>query len=289
MSWRTVVITKTSKLDYSLGHLVVRDVENTTKIHISEISVLVVESTSVSVTAALLNELVKKKVTVIFCDEKHNPSFELTAYHGSHDCSLKLKRQIEWDSFTKQCVWTSIVAEKIRNQASVLEYYGIEQYKKLLEYIEEIEINDESNREGHAAKVYFNALFGKSFSRNNDCPINAALNYGYSLILSVFNREVISNGYSTQLGLFHDNMFNQYNLSCDLMEPFRPFVDLLIKEMNPQKFKKEEKIKILNLLNDELIIDERKQTMLNSIKVYCKSVFSAIEANDTALIRFVKK
>lgn len=289
MSWRTVVITKTSKLDYSLGHLVVRDVENTTKIHISEISVLVIESTSVSVTATLLNELVKKKVTVIFCDEKHNPSFELTAYHGSHDCSLKLKRQIEWDSFTKQCVWTSIVAEKIRNQAFVLEYYGIEQYKKLLEYIEEIEINDESNREGHSAKVYFNALFGKSFSRSNNCPINSALNYGYSLILSVFNREVISNGYSTQLGLFHDNMFNQYNLSCDLMEPFRPFVDLLVKEMNPQKFEREEKIKILNLLNDELIIDERKQTMLNSIKIYCKSVFSAIEANDTALIRFVKK
>ena len=73
------------------------------------------------------------------------------------------------------------------------------------------------------------------------------------------------------------------------MEPFRPFVDLLVKEMNPQKFEKEEKIKILNLLNDELIIDERKQTMLNSIKIYCKSVFSAIEANDTALIRFVKK
>ncbi|MEE1124526.1 MAG: type II CRISPR-associated endonuclease Cas1 [Acutalibacteraceae bacterium] len=289
MSWRTVVITKTSKLDYSLGHLVVRDVENTTKIHISEISVLLIESTSVSVTATLLNELVKKKVTVIFCDEKHSPSFELTAYHGSHDCSLKLKRQIEWDSFTKQCVWTSIVAEKIRNQAFVLEYYGIEQYKKLLEYIEEIEINDESNREGHSAKVYFNALFGKSFSRSNNCPINSALNYGYSLILSVFNREVISNGYLTQLGLFHDNMFNQYNLSCDLMEPFRPFVDLLVKEMNPQKFEREEKIKILNLLNDELIIDERKQTMLNSIKIYCKSVFSAIEANDTALIRFVKK
>lgn len=289
MSWRTVVITKTSKLDYSLGHLVVRDVENTTKIHISEISVLLIESTSVSVTATLLNELVKKKVTVIFCDEKHSPSFELTAYHGSHDCSLKLKMQIEWDSFTKQCVWTSIVAEKIRNQAFVLEYYGIEQYKKLLEYIEEIEINDESNREGHSAKVYFNALFGKSFSRSNNCPINSALNYGYSLILSVFNREVISNGYLTQLGLFHDNMFNQYNLSCDLMEPFRPFVDLLVKEMNPQKFEREEKIKILNLLNDELIIDERKQTMLNSIKIYCKSVFSAIEANDTALIRFVKK
>lgn len=92
MSWRTVVITKTSKLDYSMGHLVVRDVESTVKVHISEISVLVIESTAVSVTAALLCELIKKKVKVIFCDEKHNPLSELTPYYGSHDCSLKIKK-----------------------------------------------------------------------------------------------------------------------------------------------------------------------------------------------------
>ena len=97
MSWRTVVITKTAKLDYSLGYMVVRDVENTSKIHISEISVLIIESTSVSLTAYLLNELIKSKVKVIFCDEKRNPSFEINAYYGSHDCSLKVKRQIGWD------------------------------------------------------------------------------------------------------------------------------------------------------------------------------------------------
>ena len=124
-------------------------------------------------------------------------------------------------------------------------------------YIDELELNDKSNREGHAAKVYFNALFGKSFSRNDECPINAALNYGYSIVLSVFNREITANGYLTQLGLFHDNMFNQYNLSCDLMEPFRPFVDISVKDMNPQKFEKEEKISIFNLLNDEFKIDGR--------------------------------
>ena len=76
-------------------------------------------------------------------------------------------------------------------------------------------------------------------SENHSCPINAALNYGYSIVLSVFNREITANGYLTQLGLFHDNMFNQYNLSCDLMEPFRPFVDIAVKDMNPHKFEKE--------------------------------------------------
>ncbi len=286
MSWRTVVITKTAKLDYSMGYMVVRDVESTAKIHISEISVLVVESTAVSVTAALLNELINKKVKVIFCDDKHNPSFELTPYYGSHDCSLKLKRQISWNKTVKQFVWTQIVVEKIKNQAAVLDYYKLEQSSQLMEYIEEIELNDKTNREGHAAKVYFNALFGKGFSRSDDCPVNAALNYGYSIILSIFNREVAASGYLTQLGLFHDNMFNQYNLSCDLMEPFRPFVDLTVREMNPMKFDKEEKLQIYAMLSEEIRIDGRTQTFINAIKIYCKSIFAAIEENDISLIRF---
>lgn len=286
MSWRTVVITKTAKLDYSMGYMVVRDVESTAKIHISEISVLVVESTAVSVTAALLNELINKKVKVIFCDDKHNPSFELTPYYGSHDCSLKLKRQISWNKTVKQFVWTQIVVEKIKNQAAVLDYYKLEQSSQLMEYIEEIELNDKTNREGHAAKVYFNALFGKGFSRSDDCPVNAALNFGYSIILSIFNREVAASGYLTQLGLFHDNMFNQYNLSCDLMEPFRPFVDLTVREMNPMKFDKEEKLQIYAMLSEEIRIDGRTQTFINAIKIYCKSIFAAIEENDISLIRF---
>lgn len=286
MSWRTVVITKTAKLDYSMGYMVVRDVESTAKIHISEISVLVVESTAVSITAALLNELINKKVKVMFCDDKHNPSFELTPYYGSHDCSLKLKRQISWNKTVKQFVWTQIVVEKIKNQAAVLDYYKLEQSSQLMEYIEEIELNDKTNREGHAAKVYFNALFGKGFSRSDDCPVNAALNYGYSIILSIFNREVAASGYLTQLGLFHDNMFNQYNLSCDLMEPFRPFVDLTVREMNPMKFDKEEKLQIYAMLSEEIRIDGRTQTFINAIKIYCKSIFAAIEENDISLIRF---
>lgn len=286
MSWRTVVITKTAKLDYSMGYMVVRDVESTAKIHISEISVLIVESTAVSVTAALLNELINKKVKVLFCDDKHNPSFELTPYYGSHDCSFKLKRQISWNKTVKQFVWTQIVVEKIKNQAAVLDYYKLEQSSQLMEYIEEIELNDKTNREGHAAKVYFNALFGKGFSRSDDCPVNAALNFGYSIILSIFNREVAASGYLTQLGLFLDNMFNQYNLSCDLMEPFRPFVDLTVREMNPMKFDKEEKLQIYAMLSEEIRIDGRTQTFINAIKIYCKSIFAAIEENDISLIRF---
>ena len=93
----------------------------------------------------------------------------------------------------------------------------------------------DTNREGHAVKVYFNALFGNGFSRTLDCFENAALNYGYSILLSCFTREIVCNGYLTLIGLFHDSQDNPFNLASDLMEPFRPIVDRIVLKMELNK------------------------------------------------------
>ena len=127
MSWRIVVISNSAKLDYKLDYMVIRQAE-ITKIHLSEISVLMVESTAVSLTAALLNELMKRKIKVIFCDEKRNPSCELVNYYGSHDTSNKVRKQIAWKPNTKEAVWTEIVSEKIRKQKDLLELLGKEEF-----------------------------------------------------------------------------------------------------------------------------------------------------------------
>ena len=185
MSWRTIVITKRAKLDLQLGFMVVRG-EHTTKVALNEIAVVLIESTAVSLTTSLLAELTKRKVKVIFCDEKRNPSSELVSYYGSHDTSSKVRNQIQWSRNSKDTVWTEIVTEKIRKQKKLLEYQGKEESKLLDSYLQEIKWNDETNREGHAAKVYFNALFGLDFTRTTDCSVNSALNYGYSIILSAF-------------------------------------------------------------------------------------------------------
>lgn len=285
MGWRTVVVTKPSKLDLKLGYLVVRDSESSVRVHLSEISLLIVETTRSSITTALMNELVRQKIKTIFCDEKQNPSSELLPCNGSYNCSAKIREQIKWTEHTKQLVWTCIVAEKIRKQAQNLQHFEKIEASKLYAYLDELELNDASNREGHAAKVYFNALFGKSFSRSEECPTNAALNYGYSIILSCVNREVACNGYITQLGLFHDNMFNPFNLSCDLMEPFRPIVDGFVKKSEFVSFESDEKKAVLSLLNSEFIINERKETMLNTIRLYVRSVFNALETGDVSCIK----
>lgn len=285
MSWRTIVVSSSAKLDYQLGYLVVRK-DVTVKVHISEISILIIESTAVSLTAALLNELMKKKIKVIFCDEKRNPSSELIPYYGSHDTSAKIREQIKWSEQEKTVIWTEIVTEKIRKQADTLDQYGKSEAKLLRKYIEEIEYGDATNREGHAAKVYFNALFGMDFTRTEENSINAALNYGYGILLSAFNREIVMNGYITQIGLFHNNMFNQFNLGSDLMEPFRSIVDQQVKNMMPQKFESEEKRTILEILQNEVLIAGRKEYVSNAIKIYCKSIFDALSSNDISLIKF---
>ena len=290
MSWRTIVITKRAKLDLQLGFMVVRG-EDTTKVALNEIAVVLIESTAVSLTTSLLAELTKRKVKVIFCDEKRNPSSELVSYYGSHDTSNKIRKQIAWRQNTKEAVWTEIVSEKIRKQKELLELLGKEEAELLSSYLQQIAWNDETNREGHAAKVYFNALFGLDFTRTEDNLINAALNYGYSIILSSFTREIVANGYITQLGLFHDNMFNQsnqFNLASDLMEPFRPLVDKCVLGMKLEQFEHEEKMWLVDILNQEVQIDGKIQYVSNAIKIYCKSVFDALNEDDSALVRFYK-
>ena len=233
-------------------------------------------------------ELTKKKIKVVFCDEKRNPSSELIGYYGAHDTSLKVRNQIAWSEDIKKHVWTEIVTEKIRKQAQHLKIWERKEADQLYGYISEIEFGDATNREGHAAKVYFNALFGMDFTRSAENVTNVALNYGYSLLLSAFNRCVVANGYITQLGLFHDNVFNQFNLACDLMEPFRPFVDLKVKRMAFPFFEKEEKHEMISLLKEEVTIANRNEYLTNAIRIYTKSVFDALNDNDISQIKFYK-
>ena len=286
MSWRVVVIENQAKLDYKMGYLVVRGQE-TRRVLIDEMAVLMIENPAVSLTGILLAALTEKKVKVIFCDAKRNPIAELVSHHGCHDSAAKIRTQITWNQENKDMIWRDIVSEKIRKQSEFLQEIGkFQEASMLSNYIGQVELADTTNREGHAAKVYFNGIFGMDFTRSAENPVNAALNYGYSLLLSAVNREVSANGYLTQLGIFHDNMFNHFNLSCDIMEPFRVLVDRLVYRYNPVEFEKEEKHSMWAVLDEKVLIDGQKQFVSNAIKIYTRSVFDAINDRDSSVIKF---
>lgn len=288
MSWRTVVISNRCKLDLKMGYMVIR-AEETKRIFLDEIAVLLIENPAVSLTGCLLEALTEKKIRVIFCGNDRTPIAELSPLHGSHDTTRKLRQQLAWTEETKGAVWTYIIADKIEKQAELLADWGKFNEAKLLEsYIPQVEFDDSTNREGHAAKVYFNALFGIEFSRRDENPINAALNYGYAILLSAFNREVSAAGYITELGIHHDNVFNHFNLSCDLMEPFRVLVDRKVRSLMPKAFEEDTKASLVDILNAAVEIDNTKQTVLNAIRIYSNRIFESLNKNDSGLLRFYK-
>lgn len=286
MSWRLVVISKRSKLDYKMGSLVVRSEDDEKRIFLGDISVLMCETTAISITAYLLAELTARKIKVIFCDNQHNPASELIPMYGSYVSSGRIRDQIAWTTSSKEKVWQEIIRCKIKNQASVLQKAGQEdKAKQLLTYAEQVEPGDKTNREGHAAKVYFNSLFGLEFYRDASDIRNSILNYGYTILLSCFNREIAASGYLTQLGIWHDNAENPFNLGSDLMEPFRPIIDWFAYEHSDfAVFEKEEKVQVLDLLNSKVKIDNTEQYLNNAIGIYARSVFSALTEGDVSKI-----
>lgn len=278
MGWRTVIINKNCKLSYKNDYLIIRS-EDLKMIHLSEINTIIIENGMASITSYLINELSNKKIKLIICDEKHNPSCEMMPYYGSHNTSKKVINQVNWTQERKDIAWQQIIIYKIHNQAMLLKNLNIDGYEKLLEYEKQVEVADKTNREGHAAKVYFNLLYGMEFYRSEPDNTNISLDYGYTILLSLMNREIVSKGYITQIGINHKNEFNQFNLSCDLMEIFRPMVDEIVYKNREFVFDKEYKHKLIDVCNREVYIQNKKQYLSNAIQIFISSVFDFLENN----------
>lgn len=289
MSWRTVVIRKVAKLSYKNGYMVIRG-EEVQMMHLSEIGTLIIESTAVSVTSYLLVELLELKIGVIFCDEKRNPFGQLISFQGSHNSSETIQNQINWNDDLKDLIWMNVIKEKIRNQANVLLGLGMKsKYGQLMMYSEDVESNDLTNREGIAAKVYFAAIFGHTFTRTADCNTNAALDYGYTILNSAFNREITAKGYLPQLGIHHRNRFNPFNLSSDLMEPYRTLIDVKVMEEPDREMDADYKMELVDILNERVLMKGSRQYVTNAISIYVSSVLKSLNVADEINVHHYEK
>ena len=251
--FRNIVIESPCKLQYKGGYMVVRKEDDTVKIHLSEISTIVLHSNQVFVSAYLLSEIAKSKIAFVVSDEKHNPVGEYLPLYGAHNTSKRIAGQLNWGEPIKKRVWQRIVRDKITHQSDVLVARAREDQGQLLKKeVQEVRSGDTTNREGHAARIYFQALFGPTFSRDAETPLNAALNYGYAILLSAVNREIVARGFLTQVGICHRNEYNQFNLSCDFMEPFRPIIDRIVFDNFEGDFTKDMKLILVDSLNHSI-------------------------------------
>ena len=278
MSFRTVLITQKSKLSYKDDFLVIYG-ETVNMVHLSEIHTIIIESTMVQISTYLLAQLSANKIKLIICDERHNPTAEMVPYYSNYSTSKKILNQVKWGDLEKKLLWTRIISNKILNQARLLEHFEKDKYKMLLRYRDEMKLDDETNREGHSAKVYFNSLFGLDFSRDKVCDINRALDYGYTIILSAFNRVISNLGYANQLGVKHKNEYNFFNLGCDLMEPFRVVVDEFVYNNRERIFDADYKRDLVQLLNKEIVFCKKNMFLTNAINVFVINALRAIDDN----------
>lgn len=286
MAFRTVVIKNRCKLEYSLNYLVCRgDFEK--KILIDEIETLIIQNIGVSLTCALLSALIDKKVKVIFCDAKSNPQFELTPYYNNYCTYKKIMNQINFNNEFKDIMWSRIIYEKINNEYRLLKKVNNPSSEKLKKYLSEIEDGDKTNREGHAAKVYFNSLFNNTFFRDDDKnPINKYLNYGYSILVSSINREIKSFGYLTELGIHHKGETNSFNLSYDFIEPLRTLIDsyVVLNKVNDSNYKDT----FIKMLSSQVLWKGKVTYLDNAIHLYVQGLLNCLSTNDISEISFIE-
>ena len=255
-------------------------------IHLSEVDILLLETTDIVLSTMLIKRLVDENILVIFCDDKRLPTAYLMPYYGRHDSSLQLSRQITWSEEAKAQVWTTIIAQKILNQAFYLGSCGfLEKSQSVIDLYHGLDLFDPSNREGHAARIYFNTLFGNDFSREQDNDVNAALDYGYTLILSMFAREIVLSGCMTQFGLKHANQFNQFNLASDIMEPFRPIIDRIVYENRNSSFVKIKR-ELFTIFSDTFHYNGKDMYLSNIISDYTKKVIQALNQPEKGVPEF---
>lgn len=281
MSFRTVFIESPCRLYYQSGYMVVRKEDDTAKIHLSEISSIVLQTMQVNISGYLLSELAKQKVSLVVSDEKCNPIGQYLPLHGAHNVSKRIGEQLAWGEPIKKRVWQRIVRDKIHQQTRFLEEREYAEAKVLYQIIPEVRSGDTTNREAQAARIYFQALFGKEFNRNQDSAVNAALNYGYAILLSMTNREIVSRGYLTQQGICHRSEYNAFNLACDFMEPFRPAVDQLVVDYLPSVFDSDTKRVLADIANIGVSYRDGSYRLSSVLSLYVQDCFNALNKKIT--------
>ncbi len=285
MGYKIIYIQQSERLSLYLDNLKVETERGELLVPLSDIQTLIVDNYKTVLTTRLMNALCSNNVCTILCSIDHLPSGYLLPMNGHFSMSGNIMKQVKWDDDIKKALHREIVVAKISNQRKILIKHNGSQYAEdiLTKYIQEVQDDDITNREGLAAKVYFRELFGDSFTRFDNDVINAGLNYGYSIFRSLITSIIVSKGYLPNLGIFHRGRENMTNLSDDLIEVFRPIVDDYVcsNMLDDVLFTSKTKEELIRLSVGRIYYENCTETISNAITLYFESILKCIENKDT--------
>lgn len=225
---------------------------------IEDIGFVVLEHQQISITLPLLNALSDNNVAVVICGENRMPNAMLMNLDSNTTQGESFRAQIDASEPLKKGIWKQVVEAKIRNQAALLNKLG-KNGDRLKPYYTNVKSGDTDNREGIAAKIYWNELFGDGFVRNREgVSPNNLLNYGYTLLRAAVARALMGSGLLPALGIFHRNRYNAFPLADDIMEPYRPYVDEIVYHMYVNgitELDKEAKSQLLHILFTDTVFN----------------------------------
>lgn len=284
MGYRVIFLTNPARL-YVKNQQLVIDNGDVFKVPLEDIECIAIDSMQISMNSYLLSRLSEYAITLYVTDKTHHPcgTFLPLLRHSRH--LSVLKNQLEMTLPNKKKLWKQIVCQKIENQATVLKLCGIDEWKSIDVLKNMVKSGDPDNMEAVAASKYFKLLFGKNYTRTQDNFINPKLNYGYSILRSTISKYLVVYGYEPSLGIFHKSNLNSFNLSDDIIEPFRPIVDLYVKKFALEdEIDTHTKASLANLLNCDLIIDNKLFACAKAIELTIKSLSSWYNDKNKSLL-----
>lgn len=279
---RTLYFGNPAYLSLKLKQMVVRlpqkDGENkdekelTRTVPIEDIGVVILDHKQITVTQALLSELLDNNCAVITCDSRQLPVGLMLPLAGNTLQNERFRLQIDASLPLKKQLWQQTIEAKIRNQAAVLRYSTGAIHNNMLKWSESVRSGDIENMEARAAVYYWKTVFPDNpyFVRDHEGGgVNALLNYGYAILRAIVARALVGSGLMPTLGIHHHNRYNAYCLADDIMEPYRPYVDKIVWDMiseDPQaEVTTANKIKLLNIPVTEVIIGGRRSPLMVAI------------------------
>lgn len=257
-------------------------------ISLRDIDLVIFSHDRMTITIPLLSKLIENNIGVVICNRKNDPIGMFQSFN-THSLVFKhLNEQINWKITRKKRLWKMIVEQKIQSEMDALKLLNIENvpFEKYKEYKNSIFNDDQTNREGASAKLYFENLFGQEFTRDEPIVENIALNYGYKIFASYISKCIVSHGLLTQLGIHHIGESNAYNLTYDFIEPFRAIVDIWVYVYIRDSFTTNDKRALIELMQAKIYCDHKWYRVNDAVEIVVNSYINFMNGNTNQIKTF---
>ena len=287
---RTLYFSNPAYLSIKWNQLIIKkpDQNKAQTVPIEDIAMILLDHQQITLTHEVIRRLQQNKAVIISCDQKHMPSGLMVPLEANHTQTEKQRNQLVATISLKKQLWQQTIIAKIRNQKALLTILDKE-YNRLEVLEKRVKSGDPDNIEGQAARYYWSKMF-QDFTRDQfGEPPNHLLNYGYAILRSMTARALLSSGLLPTVGIFHKNKYNAFCLADDIMEPFRPFVDLIVyriyQEEGDQFFLSQNaKEKLLSIATMDAIFNKKKKPLMVGMSSTTNSLQKCFEGTKRKIV-----